>query len=443
MPVKHKSKGSHKLSAPVAIPIATSGEVFDGAMIELIQDIATDSLRLLLWDGATKTIGPIVKYKGRFYEPTAISRSLLRAMTLPTHSSPQGLTRALLAEISKLAADLILLPEKLASLIGRFVLCTWLLEATQIAPALAITGPDISRGIQLLDLLHCLSRHPVRMSAVTPAALCSLPSALGCTLLISQSTISGKMQRFLDDISRRGQKIPSRGALVDLYGCQAIHSESDFQNGPWSPRYIQIPMLATAQPLPILDASTQSCIASEFQPKLLDFRLVNLGKACSTRFDMVGFSHQLRPLAQSLAAATPEDADLQAEVAELLKDEEKDVRSANWVDLSTVAIEAILVACDERKGPIAYVGELAEIAQEIMKRRGKKADIDPGALGKKLKFLGFTTEPRDARGVSLALTESVCSLAHQLSRDFDVPDRETREVKTAARGKRGSPEGGS
>lgn len=426
MPVKHKSKRGRKASAPVAIPIATFGEVFDGAMIELMRDITTDTLRLLLSDGAKETIGSIVKYKGRFYEPAAISRSLLRGMTLPTHGSPHGTARALLADISKLVADFILLPEKFASLIGRFVLSGWRLEAAQIAPALAIAGPDISRGIQLLDLLHCLGRHPVRMSGVTPAALCSLPSALGCTLLISQSTISGKMQRFLDDISRRGQKVPSRGGLLDLYGCQAIHSESDFQNGPWSARYIQIPMLTTAQRIPILDASIQNHIASEFQPKLLDFRRANLGKACSKRFDLASFSHQLRPLAQSLAAATPDEVDLQAEVGELLRDEEEDVRSANWVDLSTVVIEAILVACEEKKGPIAYVGDLAEIAQEIWKRRGKNADIDPGIFGKRLKLLGFRTEPRDAKGIGLALTESVCSRAHQLARDLGVPDIENR-----------------
>jgi hypothetical protein len=185
-------------------------------------------------------------------------------------------------------------------------------------------------------------------------------------------------------------------------------------------------MLTTAQRIPILDASIQDHIASEFQPKLLDFRLANLGKACSKRFDLASFSHQLRPLAQSLAAATPDQIDLQAELGELLRDEEEDVRSANWVDLSTVVIESILVACEGKKGPIAYVGDLAEIAQEIWKRRGKNADIDPGAFGKKLKLLGFKTEPRDAKGISLALTEPVCSRAHQLARDLDVPDIENR-----------------
>ena len=122
-------------------------------------------------------------------------------------------------------------------------------------------------------------------------------------------------------------------------------------------------------------------------------------------------------------------------MGELLRDEEEDVRSAKWVDLSTVVIEAILVACEEKKGPIAYVGDLAEIAQEIWKRRGKNANIDPGAFGKKLKLLGFTTEPRDAKGTSLALTESVCNGAHQHARDFGVPNIENRELRDSRPGK--------
>jgi hypothetical protein len=425
--VKHKSKRDGKVSASAAIPIATSGEVFDGAMIELVRDVTTQSLRLLLWHGAKETVGPLVEYQRRFYEPVAMSRSLLRELTLPTHSSPHGTTCALLAEICKLAADFILLPEKLASLVGRVVLASWLLEAAQIAPALAIIGPDISRGTQLLDLLHCLCRHPVRMTGVTPAGLCSLPTGLGCTLLISQPTISDKMQRLLADASRRDQKIPYRGGLLDLHGCQAIHSESDLENGPWSFRYLQIPILITGQRIPVLDASIQNRIASEFQAKLLDFRRANLGKACGTRFDAASFSHPLRPLVQSLAAATPDDVDLQAEVGELLREEEKDARSAKWLDFDTVMIEAILVACKEKKGPIAYVGDLAKIAQEIWKRRGKNADIDPGEFGKKLKALGFTTEPRDAKGIKLELTQSVCSRAHQLARDFGVPEAENGE----------------
>jgi hypothetical protein len=364
-----------------------------------------------------------------------MDRSLLAEMTLPARTSPYGSTRALLAEICKFVGDYILLPEKFASLVSRFVLAGWVLEATQTAPALTITGPDTLKGIQLLDLLHCLCRHPVRLTGVTPARLCSLPNALGCTLLISQSTISAKLQRLLDDIGRRDQKVLHRGGLLDLYGCQVIHAESGWDNGPCSFRSVEIPMLPTDQRLPVFDVSIQHRIASDFQPKLLDFRRANIGKARGARFDASSFSQPLRALVQSLAAATPDDVDLQAEFSNLLREEDAEARSARWIDLSTVAIEAVLVACGEESRAV-YVGDLARIAEEIWKRRGRETGLDPGAFGKRLKLLGFTTEPRDANGVKFVLTESVRSRAHQLARDFGVPEVESEEQwKGAAPGK--------
>jgi hypothetical protein len=50
--------------------------------------------------------------------------------------------------------------------------------------------------------------------------------------------------------------------------------------------------------------------------------------------------------------------------------------------------------------------------------------IDPGSFGKRLKLLGFLTEPRDAQGRKLRLTESVHSRALQLARDLDIPGPE-------------------
>lgn len=70
------------------------------------------------------------------------------------------------------------LGERSVSIVGRSILCTWLIESIQVAPALAIVG--ISAGNELLRLLHCLCRHGLRLSGVNPAALCSLPSGMTC-----------------------------------------------------------------------------------------------------------------------------------------------------------------------------------------------------------------------------------------------------------------------
>jgi hypothetical protein len=409
---------------PTAIPIATAGEVFEAAQIELVRDPKTQDPHLLLWDRDKETIGRIVKYRGQCYEPVAINRGLLRELMLPTRRMPHGSTAELLVLICKLITEISALPEKLVRLVGRLVLATWLLEATQTAPALAIIGPDDLRGTNLFNLMHSLCRHPVRVTSVTPARLYTLPSDLGCTLLINQSSISPKLQRSLDDASRRDQKILHRGDMLNLHGCQVIRSEYGLENGPWSSRFVQVPTLPTCEPVPLLDAAGQERIASDFQPKLLNFRLTNLGKAGAARVDVSSFSPALRSLVQSLAVATPDDTDLQAEMNVLLRDEDVEARSARWVDRDTVVIEAILFACSENNRKAAYIGYLAEIATEILKRRGEMTVIDPAAMGKALGPLGFAVEPRDAKGVKLALTKAVCAKAQQLARDFGVPKAE-------------------
>jgi adenosyl cobinamide kinase/adenosyl cobinamide phosphate guanylyltransferase len=180
--------------------------------------------------------------------------------------------------------------------------------------------------------------------------------------------------------------------------------------------------------LPVFDSDTQHRIATKFQAKLLSFRRANLGAACKFQFDVSKFTFALRDLARSIATATPDDAELQAEVWELLREHDAEIRSERWTELSSVAIEAVLIAGHESPGGVIYVADLAEIAQEILRRRGEaKAEITAGVLGKTLKLLGFTTEPRDARGKKLLLTEAVLSYARQLARDFGGPEVEGDE----------------
>jgi hypothetical protein len=135
-----------------------------------------------------------------------------------------------------------------------------------------------------------------------------------------------------------------------------------------------------------------------------------------------------------LAAATPDDAELQAEVFELLGEEDAESRSARWIDLSVIAVEAVLVACHESPGKAVYVSELSNIAQALLNGRGDASTIDPGAFGRRLKLLGFVTEPRDAKGKKLRLTEAVRERALQLARDLDIPGQPTASTEVTLDG---------
>jgi hypothetical protein len=187
----------------------------------------------------------------------------------------------------------------------------------------------------------------------------------------------------------------------------------------WPHRSIQIAMIPTGQELPRFDQDIQLQIASEFQAKLLSFRRANLSAARRIEFDTSKFSFALTDLAHALAAATPDEAELQAEVFELLRAEDAEIRSERWTDSSVVAAQAVLVAFNESPGGMTYVSQLAEIAEEIFAGRGEETKCDPGKFGKQLKTLGFTTEARDAKGKKLHLTETVRGHALQLLHNFD------------------------
>jgi hypothetical protein len=320
-----------------------------------------------------------------------------------------------------LVANLVGLQEKPAALIGRVVLCSALIDAVSVAPALMIVGPDTARGNRLVELLHCMCRNSLRLTGATAAGFCSLPSGMRFTYLLSQSSVSGRLGKLLDDASTRDRKIPSRGGLLDLFGVQVIHSDSAVVGDSWPLRSIEISMMPTAQELPMFNVEERHRITDEFQAKLLNFRRANLSAAHELRFDASKFAPTMRDLARSIAAATPGDIDLQAEVFDLLRERDAEIRSEQWIALDSVAVEAVLVAGYESPDGVVYVAHLAEIVQEIMIRRGGFCAIDPGAFGKRLKFLGFTTE-RDAKGKKMRLTEAVRIRAEHLTRDLDGPE---------------------
>jgi hypothetical protein len=409
-----------RAAAAMTAPIATTGEVFaDGTTIDLIGGVQSGNPRLMVWNGSKEIVGSLVEHDGRLYEPAPINSGVLQELSLPTRCRSHGNTREFLTETCKLLANFVGLEEKPTALVGRIVLCGSLIDAVSVAPALMIVGPDTPRANRLVALLRCLCRHALRLTGVTPAGLCSLPSGARFTYLISQTSMSDKLRLLLDHASNRDRRIPSRGRLLDLFGVQVIHSDSVLAGESWPRRSIQISMIPTGRELPHLDLDTQRQIMSDFQPRLLSFRRANLRTAHKMRFDASQFSFVLQDLAHSFAAATPDDTKLQSELFDLLQEKGTEIQSETWLELNCVLLEAIVVAGSESPGGVVYIADLAEIAQEILRRRGERTvEIDPGVFGKRLKVLGFSTEPRDARGKKLRLTDAVLNRARLLTREF-------------------------
>jgi hypothetical protein len=407
--------------------VVTSGEVFaDGSAIELARQVEDpEHAGLLFWDGTESTIKPVVEHQGRIHEPPRIAPSIWRELMLPARVSPCHSASELLQELCRSASQLVGLPEKPAAIVARAVLESWVIRALSLAPALSIIGPDGPRAIRLLQWLRCVCRHSLSLAGVNPAALRSLPSGLEFTLIMSQPTVRNTLANLLDEAARRDQKILYRGNLLDLFGLQVIYSESVLGTGASSFRSLRIPTLPGNGDLPAFDASVQERLASDFQPRLLGYRFANFQKISSFRFDTSSFTRSLQELARSLAAITPDDADMQAQVSGLLQSEDSELRSEKWISFDTALIEALLFACREWPEEEKYVAELAAISQEILRRRGANVDVDDGVCGKRLNDLGFASmKERDAKGVALKLSGATRRRAEQLARDFNIPEVE-------------------
>ena len=302
--------------------IATSGEVFeDGSLIELVR-LQDGEVALMLLSGEKEIVGAFVHHRGRRYQPSVPSRSLARDVVLPTHCRSHGTTRDFLAYTCNLIAKFVGIDGKSAELVARVVLCGAVVEAVSVAPTVTIVGPDRERGNRLVHLLTRLCRHSIPLTGVTQAGFCSLAGGARFTWIISQSALGEKLQKLLADARIRDYKIPSRGRLVDLFGVQIINSDAPVAYGTGQARSIEIPMVPSGKVLPPIDSETWDRVTTEFQAMLLSFRRTSLAEARNLKFDTSKFACELRDVARSLAAATPDDVELQAQVFGLLQEQE-------------------------------------------------------------------------------------------------------------------------
>jgi hypothetical protein len=405
-----------------AIRFPTTGRVFaNGTAIEPLRDLTNpERLCLAYWDGMRATIGSEVKCGGQTFAPAPIDPTVLRALTLPTRIAPYGSARKLLEDMSAVVTEYTGLPENSVAAMSRWALSNWFPEMRP-APGLSVIGLDTTAGRQVFELLHSLCRHALLLTEMNAAGLRSLPMEWGLTLLIPEPVLSADVQRILSGARRGIGFIPRGGRLLDFHCAVATCSEFVGACGPGVMPSLEISLVPAHEGLPVLDSEMQQKIASDFQPKLLSYRLENYTRVRNAAFDAPRLTPSLRELVKNLAACTPDDPDLQAQVLEFLRAQDQETRSAGWLDLNVVIVEAILAFVHEAKEDSVYVAEITKAAETILRGRGENRNLEARAIGPRLRPLGLITEPRDRNGIRLVLTGEVSRRAHELAHSFSVP----------------------
>ncbi len=409
----------------------TFGEVSPKFMIELISDgMPIGSFKLLLWDGTQTFIQDHVRLKLKpgsdsgaiILGPLDVDPTVRQAMRFPAHDAPYGSCRGLFNDVCEVVRKYTDLSSKLVSLAAYSVFASWFSDFTPIPVCVSIVGPHSYQRSNLFRLLSCLYRRPLLLGEISAAAICSLPMELCPALFLERYEFSRQLQKVLRASSARDIYIPRRGRLINACCAKVICSEELLDNEELGNSTIEIPVIPTRQPLPILEKCAQQEIAREFQSKLLRFRLTNYNLVRYSTFDVQQFESSARDLARCLGACVSEDPELQKDIIPLLKErnEEFQADSACSKYLNAIVIETMLSFCHEERKQSVHVREIASGVNAILKVRGEMLQMTPKQVGNKLRGMGLTTKRLDAFGRGIQLLDPVRQRIHRLAWNYHI-----------------------
>jgi hypothetical protein len=403
--------------------ITSAGETLpDGTIIEPVAgSTGSGKLNLLLWTGSKATVGPRVEHGGCVYEAAELPPSLYRAIRFPSHCDDYGSARVLFDSISDLITHHFDLPERESNLLACFPISTWLADSLLIALTLAISGPDPELAMNLMRLLDCLCRHPLMLGEITPGGFRSLPWQLSLTLLLHQQGLKPNMQRLLRASSYRGLHLPGNGgSVVDPYGPKAILCGNDAALDTLGGGVIHISAAPSQLQSSALDEQVQMKIANDFQPRLLRYRLENLGKLRESPVDVSTFTFTTRPLARTLAACFPEDPELARDAVELLRPQDEELRGRRSCDVNIVIVEILWGMIHDGKQREVRVDALAKDVSALLRSRGETLTYNAEDIGWKLRGLNIPRHSSSS-GRQVLLGRDTSQSVHRLAHAYGLP----------------------
>jgi hypothetical protein len=401
--------------------IETAGQTFsDGAALELVSNSTTHRFDLLLWDGRKGTISDSFERDGCTYHAPKSRQDFYRAIRLPARSTGYASARELFQEISGEFKRNLDVEERVSNLYASFSISSWAADLLPIVPSLCISGPDPQTGIEALRLLSCFCRHPLMLADVTPAVLRSLPMQLSLTLLIQQEELKPNLQRLFRSANYGGFFcVGSGGRIVDLSGPKAIFCGDGADLGSLGNGVIYVSATPSRSRSPALDEQALQKLASEFQPRLLAYRLKNHSRIHQVQKDFPELTPATQQLARALAACFPEDPDLGCEMVQLLKLQDEEVQGQSFYDVNYAITEVLLGLIHSGQQRGERVDELARNVNALLWSRGETLTYSAEEIGWTLRGLNI---PRHsiASGRQVLLKQETRQIVHRLARFYGL-----------------------
>jgi hypothetical protein len=416
----------------------TLGDIRPEWMIDLLAGGTPErQFKLLFWDGKKTQVDHTLALtwpggsEHRVFRPGKVDASVARAILFPTHAAPYGSTRELFEAAFGVIKRFSGLDDAGARLLTYAVLASWVVEFTEVPISLALVGPPSPERRQLLRVLRCLFRRALLLGEVSLAGVSSLPMEIAPTLFIERCERSLQFRKFLEATSSRDAQILSKGRILNACCAKVLCIEEPLSDATPGWLTIELPGATTNGPLPVLDASAQQQLLEEFQPKFEMFRLINYNLVRASVFDLPEINSQARDVARCLGAVVASDCELQAQLAELLKDPDHHVYAETTNELQSVVIEALLSSSHQAKKECLGVAEITTMVNKTLERHGESLEMNPRAVGNILRALGFSTQRLSATRRGIFLLNSVRRHIHQLAARHELLKAQFRSADCA------------
>jgi hypothetical protein len=173
--------------------------------------------------------------------------------------------------------------------------------------------------------------------------------------------------------------------------------------------------------LSLLNRQTLENLTTEYQPKLLAHRLENLARVvASPPGDTAAFTVPLLEVARNMGLCFPEKE--RAELNDLLRGQDEEVRGEQLVECPSVVLEALLVLCHEPNRQAVTVEDITELVNALLTGRGETTCLSWRRVGAQLKALQlFTRRFSGGRNRGIDFSVHNRTRIHRLAMDYGVP----------------------
>lgn len=397
------------------------GQVFsDGSVLELVRG-PNGELNLLSWDGkSAKTAENFVR-EGETYVPLRVDQGVLRCIRFPSSVPEYPSTRHLFTDIFNLISRTTQGGDRVVLPLTFFVLATWMSDSLPLAPSIwTVTPPATTAASHLEQLLVLLCRRAVFLSDFSLARFRSLPMNLYSTLLGEVFQPTRRVLNLFRASNRHGAFYAMGVKAMDGFCSKVVFAPEPLRDPASAGFPLELTLPPTREYVPPMSASEAERIATDFQPKLLRYRLLNRAKVHAPAFDLTQFTIPMQQVAYSLAAPIADDDQLQSEIVPILKPLDREIRADRASLLPAIVLEVLLARCHGSNDKNFPVTELTADVNTVLRGRGDMLEVSPETVGWTLRAVGLHTGFITGGRKGLSLLHDVCEKIHHLAAAYGV-----------------------